>query len=79
MEMYIVKIEEGQTIWDIAIQEYGDVLMAWAILEDNATLTDLNDDLAPGTELKIRQAPTVQDKELMNYFRTNKIYVNNQD
>jgi len=77
MEFYKRKIEEGQTIFDIAIQEYGDVMMIWILLDDNlATITDLNTDLVPGAELNIRKEPVVNDKELMNYFRNQQIFVN---
>ena len=80
MEFYQRNIEEGQTIWDIAVQEYGDVMMAWTILEDNpVALTDLNTDLIPGSWLKIRKEPVEDDKELMNHFRNNQIYVNCKD
>ncbi len=80
MDFYTIHIEEGQSIWDIAIQEYGDPMEAWTILEDNpATLTDLNTDLTPAMLLKIRVDHPVSDRELMKYFREQKIYVNCKD
>ena len=80
MDYYLRKIEEGQTIWDIAVQEYGDVTMAWTIVKDNDNqLADLNASIVPGTELKIRKEPVVNDRDLMNHFRINEQYVNCKD
>jgi hypothetical protein len=80
MKMYTVNIEEGQTIWDVAIQVYGDVFMAWQLVKDNAgVLVDLNTDLVPGMVLNVLVDPTVKDKELMNHFRTQKTIINCRD
>lgn len=80
MEFYLRNIEEGQSIWDIAVQEYADPMAVWTVLKDNpGTLTDLNTDLTPGMQLKIRVDPVVNDKELMNHFRTQQIFVNSRD
>lgn len=77
MNFYQINIEQGQTIWDVAIQEYGDAMKAWIVLEDNSgVLTDLNTDLLPSMKLNIRTEIEVEDRELMKYFRTNKIHVN---
>lgn len=77
MNFYQINIEQGQTIWDVAIQEYGDVMKAWIVLEDNSgVLTDLNTDLLPSMKLNIRTEIEVEDRELMKYFRTKKIHVN---
>lgn len=75
-----IRSEAGQTIWDIAIQEYGDVMMAWTILEDNATIfPDLNTDPPPNSELNIRTDFVSEDKELANYFQTEQIHINCQN
>jgi hypothetical protein len=80
MKMYTINIEEGQTIWDVAIQVYGDVFMAWQLVKDNAgVLVDLNTDLVPGMVLNIQVEPLVKDKELMNHFRTQKTIINCRD
>lgn len=77
MNFYQINIEQGQTIWDVAIQEYGDAMKAWIVLEDNSgVLTDLNTDLLPSMKLNIRTEIEIEDRELMKYFRTNKIHVN---
>jgi hypothetical protein len=73
---YTINTEVGQSIWDIAVQEYGDVSAVWLLLQDNEIIADLNTILPPGTELIIRQNPIVADAELMNFFRNNKIVVN---
>jgi hypothetical protein len=77
MEMYEVLVEAGQSVYDIAVQEYADVSGVWLLLADNPTqCPDLNATLVPGAKIAIRQFPNVSDVELMNYFRNNKIQVN---
>ncbi|MEZ5017339.1 MAG: hypothetical protein R2800_09830 [Flavipsychrobacter sp.] len=78
MEFYTITSEEGQTIYDIAMQEYADYVGVYVLMKDNAVITDLNHNLAPGTKLLIRQSPDVNDKELMEHFRANKIKVNSR-
>lgn len=75
---YTILTEVGQTLLDVAVQEYGDASSVVMLMQDNATaLPDINADLAPGTALSIRSTPEVADAELMSYFRQNKIRVNN--
>jgi hypothetical protein len=77
MKTYTIKIQAGQSIYDVAMQEYADVSGVWMLMQDNPIqCPDLNTALVPGASLIIRQEPVVADKELMNYFRTHKIEVN---
>ncbi|MFM2385677.1 MAG: hypothetical protein RL660_434 [Bacteroidota bacterium] len=74
---YTILTEAGQSIWDIAIQEYGDASAVWHILDDNPTLVpDLNVVLDVGSAVEIQTQPSVTDNELMQFFRSNKIAVN---
>lgn len=52
-----VTVREGQSAFDIAIQEYGSIEgIAW-LLEDNQDIgLNLNSNIRPGTELIIRNA-----------------------
>lgn len=49
----LVKSIEGQTIYDIALQQYGCFEGVFLILEDNPTI-NLNTVLQPNTEIKIK-------------------------
>ena len=55
-----IKVLERQTIWDLAIQEYGSIDGAFKILSDNPTL-DLATDLVPGTLILINSLPINKD------------------
>lgn len=80
MKMYIVTVEEGQTIWDVAIQVYGDAMMAWQLMKDNTgIIADLNTDLTAAMKLNVQVDPLVKDKELMNHFRTQNTIINCRD
>lgn len=48
-----IKVEEGQTIWDIAVKQYGDLTGVRHLIEDNQ-LSDYNSDVAVGTDLVIK-------------------------
>ncbi len=75
-----ITTESGQTIWDIAVQEYGDVMAAWIIQEDNPSLfPDLNTDPPGNTKVKIREDYEDGDKELVNHFKLKDITINCQD
>lgn len=77
-EFYSIHTDEGQTIYDVALQEYGDYAGVFILMEDNSVITDLNHDLASNTKLLIRREPDVTDVELMRYMREEKIKVNSR-
>lgn len=62
---YKVKVENNQTIWDIALRHYGSIDGAFKILQDNPAL-DLDVDLVQGTLVNINQAPL--NKDVVNYL-----------
>jgi hypothetical protein len=77
-EFYTIKIERGQTISDVAIQEYG-------CIEDTITLMDDNPDvftagiltqLEPATVINIRKQHENSKPQTMNYYRTQRLKVN---
>lgn len=50
-----IKIENNQSIWDIALQEYGNVECVWQLVGDNRdVIANLDVKLVPGTELNIQ-------------------------
>jgi hypothetical protein len=71
--MKIVTIVQGQSIWDIAIQEYGSVTSVFDFIADNGFADGLNTLLTPGQKVKIISAPS--DKGVLQYFQTNKLRV----
>ena len=63
--MKIITVKFGQTIFDIALQEYGDLEGIKTLLEDNEGL-DLSQELVEGSKLnisidKIIQQPIVNE------------------
>lgn len=60
-----VKVLDRQTIWDIAIQEYGSIDGAFKILNDNPNL-DLATNLIPNTLILINSSPI--NKDVVNYL-----------
>ncbi|WP_053405003.1 hypothetical protein [Persicobacter sp. CCB-QB2] len=54
--MQTIKTVRGQSIFDLAIQEYGNIEAAFMIIEDNNLYTiDVADSLPEGMEVKIRE------------------------
>lgn len=53
----------GQSLLDIAIQEYGAVEGVFALVIDNDYIGDLSDVLAPGTPLDIREESLKLNKD----------------
>lgn len=67
----MIKIKYGQSIFDMAIQMYGDISYVWKILSDNPELLNIQNQDITGFELKY-------DKQLFSnvvYFDINKIYI----
>ena len=62
-----VKVKDGQTLADIAIQEYGSLEAAMELAKANGlSMTDIP---APGTELTLQDA--VYDKTMADYCKVN--------
>lgn len=60
MKTRTIKVVEGQTLFDIALQEYEQVEGVMLLLEDNPDF-DLNTALEPGDELVIREEEPAED------------------
>lgn len=67
------QVMRGQTIWDLAIQEYGSVEGVFLLIQDNADQLDsLDDDLVPGQVLRIATPPT--DRDMASYYASNHLH-----
>lgn len=78
---YKKKVEIGQDIFDLCIQEYGGLNALFLLLADNPHL-DLVRKLIPGEEVKLRvEIPQdiLLNKNQMDYFREKDIKVNMQE
>jgi hypothetical protein len=74
---YAKRTEEGQSLVDFVLQEYGDVRLLPLVLFDNNFAPGAN--LERGQRLTFREVPPeslVQDAETMDYFRRGEIRVN---
>lgn len=69
-------VEQGQCVWDLAIQLYGSVEELPRILSDNPEVS-VNAALAENTSIRYQANPAnVTDKPTMDYLRENEIIVN---
>jgi len=60
-----IKVEDNQSIWDIAVQEYGNPECIWQLVDDNpSVITSLNVKLVPGSYLNVQK-----DKSVVNGYR----------
>lgn len=73
MNIYKITVEDGQTVWDIAVQEYGTVEGLSLLLKDNNL--SLSASLYPSQQLVIQLNPDLQNQDIRNYFRTKRIGV----
>lgn len=75
---YTVVVEDGQNVWDIAIQAYGDIGEVFRLLADNDLSID--NDLSPLQSLSIEaKVADSNHADLREYFRTKQIKVNTHD
>lgn len=70
MAKYIIR--EGQSIFDVAIQLYGDISYIYKIIEDNPTITDIHYENL--RDLEVVYDVTSESK--VKYFETNLININ---
>lgn len=75
MRDYIVQY--GQSIFDIAVNLYGDISRVWDIIDDNALTLD--SDLEGGQVLKIRDGAALTANTITEYFNKYPAIVNNSD
>jgi hypothetical protein len=69
--MKIIIVQGNQTIYDIALQHYGDVDAAIMLLQDNPELAGFDAVLFAGQKLKIVQEPL--NKDVVDYYVKNGI------
>jgi hypothetical protein len=69
-----IKVKDGQTLFDLALQLYGDISGYWWLLEDNHL--NIESEIIPGQFLKVREA-FIKDKAL--FFRNSEKEINNSD
>jgi len=74
-------VEQGQSVFDIALQEYGSVREVFRLLADNPALTSgLNTQLAAGQKLQIQRNPSgLLNADLVSVFRRNQVRINTGD
>lgn len=65
-----VKVKPGQTIYDLALQEYGSIEGVVIIAQENDL--DLEEDLVEGSTIRINSNPI--DQSIVNYYKDNGIF-----
>lgn len=78
---YKKRVEDGQDIFDLCLQEYGGLNALFLLLADNPQL-NLVRQLTPGEQINLRvevPANVPLNKNQMDYFRANNIRVNMQE
>jgi hypothetical protein len=81
MDFKTITVQEGQNIYDIAVQEYGGVDAVEYLQTDNPTkIQNLNATIAVGDTLLIRKEAAVERPQYMRELRKRRIFViSNQD
>jgi hypothetical protein len=62
-----IKIDNNQSIWDLAIQYYGSVDGIKQLILDNPTKLNLETNIIPGTEIIIREEMVI-NKAMVDYL-----------
>lgn len=74
MAIIQVKITEGQTIFDIALQYYGDTSKAVDILKLNSNIPSLMYNGLTGMTISVDE----QNNDVVNYYKENNIKIANR-
>lgn len=64
--MQIIQVKRNQTLFDIALEQYGNVEAVVWLVEDNQ-LNGVTDNIWEGQELKLRAA--VMNQRMVNYLK----------
>jgi hypothetical protein len=78
---YIKKVEQGQDVIDLTLQEYGDIVALFLLLEDNPSF-DVERELSSADEAKFRNSPdnfANINKRNLDFMRQNNILINTQN
>lgn len=59
-------VGHNQSIWDIAVQEYGSYDAVKQLIIDNASVLNFTDSIEPGTQLMISAEPT--NKQIVDFL-----------
>lgn len=72
--------EQGQNLYDLAIQEYGSVAEIFLLLSENPNL-DINEKITPNTSFQVaKKLPNnIFNAELAEVFRESNIIINTGD
>ena len=71
MAVIQIKITEGQTLFDIALQYYGDVSKAVDIIKLNSNIPNLLFNGLNGLTISVDE----QNNDVVNYYKTNNIKI----
>ncbi len=72
MAYKVITVLPGQSLWDIAVQEYGDASGAGQIIADNLGVVNFADQLSSGLRLKI-DPDKVLNKDVVNILKERNI------
>lgn len=72
-----ITVQEGQNIFDVVVQNFGNLDNLFTIFASNASLT-INTDLTPLSKLIIDDSVNFE-KGVVNYFITSNFITNNAD
>jgi hypothetical protein len=73
-----IKVQYGQSIFDIATMQYGSIDSAWLIVDDNKLASGLDTDFFGGEELLIRTTG-ITSNNTSEYFKRFDFVINNSD
>lgn len=72
-KMKKVTVIEGQSIWDISLQQYGSIEGVFQLLMDNSQFENVNSDIFPGMELLVSES--IVNNKVSEYYDNNKVSV----
>lgn len=70
----MTKIGNNQSLFDIALQEFGSIEAIFNIIQDNQNLFNgITDNVNIGDEINIRAISDKENKTVKNYYKINKL------
>lgn len=72
-------VQYGQSIYDVAVNLYGDLTGVWDIIDDNSFSDGLDTDLEGGQVILIRDGEQLTANTITEYFNRYPAIVNNSD
>jgi hypothetical protein len=72
-------VQYGQSIYDVAINLYGDLSKVWDIIDDNLFSDGLDTDLDGGQIVLIREGQQLTTNTITEYFNRYPAVINNSD